>query len=94
MLWKLQGDDRTLETRMWGEWLSAAGKLSDDFADGREDDPFGYNETASVSLLCSAAATTGWVGLAEYALTKRAAEDRRRSAPGRCDLYLLTPARS
>lgn len=94
MLSKLQGDERTLEAKVWGVWLQAARRLCENFANDLEDDPLGYNETASVSLLCSAAATIGWLGLAEYALTKKAVEDRRRAAPGRCDLYLLTPARS
>lgn len=94
MLRKLRGDERTLEAQIWEEWLRAATKLGDKFAKDLGDDPLAYNETASVSLLCSAAATRGWLGLAEYALTKRAPEDRRRSAAGRCDLYLLTPTRS
>jgi hypothetical protein len=94
MLIKLKGDERTVEAQIWEEWLCATAKLCDKFAEDHGDDPLAYNETASVSLLCSAAASRGWLGLAEYALTKRAAEDRRRSAPGRCDLYLLTPTRS
>jgi hypothetical protein len=91
---KLQGDARTLEAEVWSKWLRATGKLVDRFVDELGDDPFAYNETATVSVLCSGAALAGGLSLAEYALTKRAERDRRKSAPGRCDLYMLTPGRS
>ena len=81
-------DKRTLEFRFWPKWMMAVEDLASDFAKV-SDDPFGYNETASVSLLCSAAARCGYLALAEYATTKRGRDDKRERAAGRCDMYLL-----
>ena len=94
MLKKLQGDDRTLESLIWSKWLDGAARLGARYSRALDDDPFTYNETATVSLLCSAGSLIGGVALAEYALTKRAQEDRRKTAPGRCDLFLRTEGRS
>lgn len=88
----LSMDERTMEARIWPKWMRAVDSLVVRFGD-YDDDPFGYNETASVSLLCSAAARCGYLALAEYATTKRGREDKRQKARGRCDLYLLAEER-
>jgi hypothetical protein len=80
-------DERTAESRIWPKWMGSADQIVSAFAE-LDDDPFGYNETASVSLLCSAAARCGYLALAEYATTKRGRDNKKKSAPGRCDLYL------
>lgn len=85
-------DERTIESRIWSKWIRAADSLVSAFAEVDED-PFGYNETASVSLLCSAAARCGYLALAEYATTKRGREDKREKARGRCDLYVQAGGR-
>ncbi|MEC5293006.1 hypothetical protein VSX64_20280 [Aurantimonas sp. C2-6-R+9] len=75
--------------------MSQAAKLADRFSrelDG--DDPFAYNETASVSVLASAAACSGFLALAEFATTKRAARDRRQKARGRSDFWMMGDGRA
>jgi hypothetical protein len=89
MIERLAGKRNSLEYRLWSPWMEAASELADRFIDlDPDDDPFAYNETASVSFLCTAAGQAGYIALAEYATTKKAMKDHRRSAPGRCDLWL------
>lgn len=89
------GDKRTAEFKIWSKWLSGAGVLLDRYVDCvDDDDPFAYNETASVAFLASAAALAGHCALAEYSVTKidaakadkRKLQDRERH--GRGDLWL------
>jgi hypothetical protein len=87
-LTSLCGDGRTTEHREWSRWLKAAAALVARFDDELEDDPFAYNETASVSLLAAAAAKAGYLGLAEFSVIKGHKEDRRRAADGRCDFWM------
>ena len=82
MLTKIKGDERTAEYRVWSHWLKSAAELQGEWhlADP-EDNPFAYNETASVSFLCCAAGRAGYVGLADYRVEKFLGY-------GRCDLWL------
>src|SRR5690349_242338 len=80
----LATDERTIEARLWPRWMKAADTLVSRFAHF-DDDPFSYNETASVSLLCSAATRCGYLAFAEYATTKRGRKDKRERGHGRCD---------
>ncbi len=91
----ISGDKTTAEFKIWSKWLRKAGVLFDRYIDCvDEDDPFAYNETASVAFLASAAALAGHIALAEYSVTKieAAKADRRklrdRERHGRGDLWL------
>ena len=59
-----------------------------------DDDPFAYNETASVSLLAAAGSLAGHVALAECTTKKltgsTSAKAKRRERHGRADLWLHT----
>ncbi|MBO9708081.1 MAG: hypothetical protein J7521_07705 [Caulobacter sp.] len=90
----LKGDERTIEYRDWSHWLKSLGDLVLRFDREVYDDPLGYNETASVSLLASAAAHAGYLGLAEFYTTKGQRHDRRFAAQGRCDFWMASDARS
>lgn len=89
----LTGDSRTLEHSEWSRWLKSAAFLTNRFDHEFEDDPFAYNETASVSILAAAAVRAGYLALAEYVATKGQPKDRRLAAEGRCDLWLDSPDR-
>lgn len=78
------------EVDHWGRWLQAAEEISSKF-DAWEDDPFGYNEQASVGILAAAAFRADLVALPEYVARKASKEDRRKRANGRCDLWLAAP---
>ncbi|WP_277981168.1 hypothetical protein [Sphingomonas phyllosphaerae] len=90
----LQGHRGRIENALWGRWIEAAAHLTNRWWCDLEDDPFAYNETASVSHLCSAATASGLLGLAEYASVKKWSGNRRYSAGGRCDLWLSDSSRS
>jgi hypothetical protein len=67
----LKGKTNTLEFAVWSKWLNAAASLTGRYVGQLEDDdPFAYNETASVSVLAAAAACAGFVGLAEFSTAK------------------------
>ena len=83
----LRGDRRTHEYEAWTSWLTEAVRLAHEFSEV-EDDPFAYNETATVSLLTAAAAKADMLALAEYVSRKKRRDDRRSNIPGRCDLWL------
>lgn len=87
---KLSGKESTREYRYFQPWLDRAAEITREFATTYDDDPFAYNETASVSLLCSAAVSAGYLALAEFIQNKRARFDHRRHVPGRWDLWLAT----
>lgn len=89
----LKGDARTLEHAKWQHWLSNAAKLANAFG-AVEDDPFAYNEAATVSLLTAAATQCGMLGLAEFVSTKRRRSDRRANVRGRCDFWMCSDNRS
>jgi hypothetical protein len=89
----LRVDGRKLERREWQAWLTEAAKLAVRFDQELwGDDPFSYNETASVSLLCAAGSRAGNLCLAEFSTTKKAAHNRRKRAPGRSDFWMLGAA--
>jgi hypothetical protein len=58
-----------------------------------EDDPFAYNEAASVSVLAAAAACAGYVGLAEFSTAKAIGENREHGW-GRSDFWMQANQRS
>lgn len=86
----LHGRRTTREYKAWQGWMDEAARLTCRFATVWDDDPFAYNETASVSALCSAAIAAGYLALAEFMQLKRAKTDGRSFAPGRWDLWLAT----
>lgn len=90
----LRGRRGRVETALWSRWMDQAAALADRWWVEHRDDPFGYNETASVSHLCSGAALGGLLGLAEYVTIKKRSEDRRFAGGGRCDLWLSDRRRS
>ena len=83
----LKGDRRTCESKLWERWLTCAGCVAQAF-DELEDDPFAYNETASVSALAAAAAMAGMLSVAEYPVDKKDRTDRRKNVSGRADFWL------
>lgn len=83
-----------LEHKAWSLWMDSVAALSGRWWTELGDCPFAYNETASVSHLCSAATHAGLLGLAEYAVTKKRADNRRFGVRGRCDLWLSDHRRS
>jgi len=89
----LAGDNRTLEVKIWSGWLKEAVKLAYRFSEV-EDDPFAYNEAATVSLLTAAATKADLLALAEYISMKKNRLDRRYNNPGRCDLWVCAGNRS
>ncbi len=89
----IQGDSRTIEADVWQDWLTQAAKLARRFGEV-EDDPFGYNEAATVSLLTAAATQADMLGLAEFISVKKNKTDLRRNAAGRCDFWMHSHRRS
>lgn len=89
----LHGKKSTREYRIFQSWMDRAATIAFDFAEEYEDDPFAYNETASVSLLCSAAIAQGYLALAEFIQLKRARHDKRKKASGRWDLWFAAEGR-
>lgn len=92
---RLKTDLRRHEQKSWDKWLKCAAKLAGRFYDEVDgDDPFFYNETASVSLLTAAATQAGYLALAEFAARKQNALNRRRRTNGRADLWVYDSERS
>ncbi|ANY21261.1 hypothetical protein A6F68_02771 [Tsuneonella dongtanensis] len=96
----VSGRPRTLEIEVWRDWLSHAAKLYDrHIAKWNDDDPFAYNETASVALLAAAGSLAGHVTLAECTTEKltQSKKDpdkvKQRKRHGRADLWLHTDRR-
>lgn len=95
----VKGDARTTECKTWSDWLSKAALLLDRHQSvWGDDDPFAYNETASVAFLAAAGALAGHVTLAEYCTEKLSASAdtgkvRKRKGHGRGDLWLHTHGR-
>ena len=93
------GDARTTEYNVWSGWMERAATLIDRHQDlWDDDDPFAYNETASVALLAAAGSLAGHVTLAEYCTQKLEPKKdktkaRRRKRHGRGDLWLHTDRR-
>lgn len=88
-----KGHRGTLEYKAWSKWLDAADVLTKRYCRAMdEDDPFAYNETASVSVLAAAAAYAGYVGLADFS-TRKASRENRAHGPGRSDFWMQGEAR-
>lgn len=91
----LKGDRRRLEYQVWTKWLDSASKLANRFSKATDDDdPFAYNETASVSILASAAHCAGFVALAEFSTDKAAAKGAKSQRRGRSDLWMQADGKS
>lgn len=97
----IKGDARTLEFEVWSDWLKKAGKLVDrHISKWEEDDPFAYNETASVAFLAAAGSVAGHVTLAECSTEKLTVSKKdpekvkKRRRHGRADLWLHTAKRN
>lgn len=90
---RIKGHAGSVEVRVWQQWFDETARLIERFDAEDDDDPFAYNETASVSLLCSAAARIGCLALAEFAAQKRGAKDGRTRSNGRADFWMRDRAR-
>lgn len=89
-----KGRRNTLEYKAWSKWLDAADALTMRYCRAMEDDdPFAYDETASVSILAAAAACAGYVGLAEFS-TRKASRENRAHGPGRSDFWMQAEGRA
>lgn len=86
----LKSNKKLTRHKKWKLWLEKTAELRDRYRDAEdEDDPLGYNETASVSIMASAAFACGGYALAEYVSQKRNKEDLRYKGHGRDDLYAV-----
>lgn len=86
----VQADNRLREARIWDRWMYQAAAYADRYyTEAGEDDPFAYNEAASVSHLSSAAALAGYLGLAEWSTEKNSRLDGRKRSHGRSDFWLF-----
>ena len=91
----ITGNKSTVEYDIWSEWLYSAAVLANRHVRmWGDDDPFAYNETASVSLLAAAGSFAGHVSLAECTTAKlqdgASAKAEKRERLGRADLWLHT----
>lgn len=90
----LRANQARKEATLWQAWMDAAAELTTRFYNEvQEDDPFGYNETASVSLLATAAGRVNYIGLAEFVVWKKAGDDGRKRRRGRSDFWMLAQDR-
>lgn len=89
----IRGRSNSVERKEWQRWLDSAANLAARFWHELCEDPFAYNETASVSLLSAAAARIGYLGLAEFNVTKKSRRDRRCKARGRSDFWMTSDRR-
>lgn len=91
----ITGDKSSIEYDIWSEWLYSAAMLANRHVRmWKDDDPFAYNETASVSFLAAAGSVAGHVALAECSTVKlqngASAKAENRERHGRADLWLHT----
>ncbi len=82
------GDRRTSRHKALEKWMIESAKLRRRFFLEMEDDPFHYNETATVSFLTGSAYAAGGVALAEYYAVKRRKDRLIENSRGRDDLYV------
>jgi len=87
---KIVGKGFLHEGGVWGRWMTSVAELVHEFGH-LNDDPFAYNETATVSLLIGAATRIDLLALAEFVSTKKL---KRVPITGRCDLWLCSDRRS
>jgi hypothetical protein len=75
--------------RIWLQWMQAAQEVYSRFTDRDAedvDDPFSYNERASVGVLVSAAERAGLMSMAEFCTHKGDKNDGNMTH--RCDLWI------
>lgn len=92
----LKADFRTSRHKHWKKWVQAVSDIRQRYMDKEyydyyyeyREDPLALNETASVSILVSAAYMCGGYAIAEYTSTKRQQSDLRKKGRGRDDLYV------
>jgi hypothetical protein len=77
------------EATVGSSWLQEGEQIVGDF-EPWNDDPFGYNETASVGILVAAAFKAGLLALPEYVASKGVKGNRRKRRRGRCDLWVAS----
>lgn len=82
--------DSEPDPTFWSAWGMEVCALRDRFvAELDADDPFAYDEAASVSLLSNAAARIGALSLCDYREQKHHASAPDQECSGRIDLYVL-----
>jgi hypothetical protein len=89
---EIKGDKRTKEGASWPVWMDGVNRALERYASAHADEdgtdnPFSYNETASVSVLVAGAALAGFIALADYRTIKLSGSGNDKN--GRCDLYLM-----
>lgn len=84
----------SLESSLWHEWLSMAAVLTKHFDEVSQEDPFAFNETASVSILVAASVKAGMLAISDYSAKKRSKIDGRVRSKGRVDLWLWSQKRT
>ena len=87
----LKADKRFLERASWTPWLDAVGQVREEFAAFINYDPM-PNETASMSVLASAATRSGLLAMTEYVCKKHQKDRRKKLRNGRLDLWVGDPA--
>lgn len=88
-----------LTDTVWKKWIDSTAEVYVKYRDYCDvasdiegcDDPFSYNERASVSVLVAGAERAGLISLAEFAFAKaKAGQDFK----GFCDLWITDPERN
>lgn len=91
LVW-LKADRRTKAFKLFDQWLPSVPSQRNKFLEfDPDEDPFLYNETASVGLLAGAASQAGLIALNEYFAYKRRPGRGRPKFIGRCDLWIAQP---
>lgn len=89
-IYRIKGKLSTKEGKAWEKWMAGVDSIHRRYAKAHDgdDNPFAYNEAASVSILTAGAAMAGFVALADYCVGKKSS-DTGKDKNGRCDLYLM-----
>lgn len=74
--------------RDWSPWLEQIGLWYDRYAAEEYPVPFSLHEQATVGLLVSAAASSGYLSYNEYELSKKGRDDKRKRVAGRADFWM------
>lgn len=89
-VWLKEPDKRQKLFKPWDSWFKRVAKLHARFLKtAYDDDPFHYNETATVSLFASAACQGKMIALAEFVCFKKRKSDKREIGNGRSDLWVM-----
>jgi hypothetical protein len=78
----------------WDQWMEAADDLYLRFLKRVGVSPFWFHEVASAGFLASSAALAGFIPVAEYEITKAAADEAGVEGNGRADLWFASSTKA